>query len=346
MRHRTKLSFLLLGLVAGLAQRATAATHKDHIELLDDQLELVELTTVAKSLFTFNADFGNVAQPGQANNCGTAVTLTFAVIGAGVLPKFINHNGQPVDTIVSDVGGDVPVVITSTTAAPVATSIRVMGRFNNLQLSTSSATLHITVRPPAFLAGPGATRVLRGATTTVAFAAQHSAAGGSTTVGFDGEPAGLTLTASPATIPVGVAQASVAVAAAPALAAGSYSVDVIAAVPGFVDQVEPLAVEVADPIHLELVRDPRDIFGIKIGSLPEAIQVTAAREPGVTAAITYSVSGGAPGLGVATHPGHAGSSVVLVVTRGPTSAPGRVTITLNGVIGNVTTSLRIPLELL
>ncbi len=341
IRLCTVLPFLLIG---ASASHVDAATPIDRIEFDDDELDLLEGSTALVSLETRNGAFCNDAQPGVPSNCGTAVSLSFSELSEGIDACFLTANGGCVDTISVGVGGPVGIFVESIDDGASTETLQVRGRFNNFDRTTSVATLHIDVVVAPFLVGPSALRLRRGASATLGFAAQHPIAGGTIDVDFDDVPTGLSVTA-PSSVPIGVDEIDVTVAAAATLAAGSYLIDVIASVSGHADQVEPLAIEVVDPIHMTAVRGPGQQFGFKLGTTPLRINVTTVREPGV-GAIAYSVPSHNLELNVALLPSPDGSTVRLTVTRGALASPGPATIQLRGTTGGVTTTLAIPVIIL
>ncbi len=109
-----------------------------------------------------NADFCNSTLPGQLGNCALSATLRIDAQSSGLDACFLGNNGCSDDPIVVGVGGPVLIAVTSLGAAPSNQSLRIRASFENINHSSSSATLDLAVVPPPFLTGPSSVRVIRG----------------------------------------------------------------------------------------------------------------------------------------------------------------------------------------
>ena len=341
MHHST--SFLAASLfVVGLTASANAAVKPDHIEFEAPPTSITEFETRIVSLMVLNADFCNPALPGQLGNCALSATLRIDALSSGLDACFLGSGGScSDDPIVVGVGGPVLIAVTSLGAAPSNQSVRIHAAFANVNHSISTDTLTLAVVPPPFLTGPSSVRVIRGGSTTVAFAAEHP--GGTATVGVSvaNVANGLTATATPSSLPVGIDTAAIVVAAAATLTAGSYGLDVVAAVAGFASETDHLDAIVVDPIDFDPQLVGLDLFGIRVGTSPRTVVVEVSREPGVTGPITYSAG---RNLFVSTSLLIQGDVVRLTMTRTALATSGSTTtVVLRGTTGGVTSEVRLPI---
>lgn len=341
MHHST--SFLAASLfVVGLTASASAAVKPDHIEFEAPPTSITEFDTQLVTLMVLNADFCNTAQPGQLSNCALSATLRIDALSSGLDACFVGTGGACTDDpIVVGVGGPVLIAVTSLGAAPSNQSVQIHAAFANVNHSTSSATLSLAVTTPPFLTGPSSVRVIRGGSTTVAFAAEHP--GGTATVGVSvaNVANGLTATAVPPSLPVGIDTAAIVVAAAATLTAGSYGLDVVASVAGFASETDHLDAIVVDPIDFDPQLVGLDLFGIRVGTTPRTLVVEVSREPGVTGPITYST---ARNLFVSTSLLIQGDVVRLTMTRTALATSGSTTtVVLRGTVGGVTSQVNLPI---
>lgn len=335
-------SFFVASLVlAGTVANAHADNRVDRIEFEISSVEIVEFSSRLVRLNVLNGQPCNATLPGQLGNCALDATLHIDEVSAGLDACFLVSSGCTDDPISVGVGAPVSILVTSLSAAPATPSLRLLANFENVGHSSSTATLHVAVVPPPFLTGPSSLRVVRGATSTAPFAAEHPGGTATVAVGFANVANGLTATATPASLPVGIDTTAIAVGAAATLAAGSYGLDVISSVAGFASETDHVTAVVVDPIAFAPQLSGVDLFGIRVGTSPKTVAIDVTREPGVTGAITYAAARNLfVSVAIATH----GDDVTLTLTRtGLATSGSTTTVLLRGTVGGVTSEVRLPI---
>ena len=344
--HKPKQFFLASIFLAGFGSLAQASTDVDRIEFEAPPTSIVEFETRVVSLMVLNADFCNSTLPGQLGNCALSATLRIDAQSSGLDACFLGNNGCSDDPIVVGVGGPVLIAVTSLGAAPSNQSLRIRASFENINHSSSSATLDLAVVPPPFLTGPSSVRVIRGRSASLAFAAEHPGGTSTVAVSLANVANGLTATATPSSLPVGVDATTIAVAAAATLAAGSYGLDVVAAVAGFASETDHVTAVVVDPIVLEpQLSRLEQLTGIRLGTTARTVGVDVVREPGVTGAITYSVARNLL-VNVEVSTAHGGDPSLTLTRTALATSGSSTTVVLRGTVDGVVSSVSLRVSFL
>ena len=177
--------------------------------------------------------------------------------------------------------------------------------------------------------GASSLSLAQGTNGTVAVAvARNDGYAGSVDLTVEGAPTGVTTTFTPSTIPAGSTTSSLAVAVAPTVAAGSYTLTVRGHGQSVADHTASLTLTVTAAGGFTLSISPANVSLQQGGST--AANVTIVRTGSFAGAVTLSVSGAPAGLTTVLTPVAVTGTTSSLEISAASVAPGTYTLTVHG----------------